>query len=258
MPPQNADDMDHAAVFSLAIALASADQTRDSHEYWQCVGSLHRRPNREVFEGAAALCAGDSSIARVVCADVLAQLGEADSNDGRPFAADTIPILRALLIDGHDQVVASAVHALSHHRGADVPELRELACHASSDVRYAVAHALTGREEPEAVALLLQLMTDVVDAVRDWATFAIGTHCDADTRDIRGALSARLADSDDETRGEAMVGLARRGDTSVISMVADALEGADPGRLVFDAAEEILEHYPQDELISSALAKWRT
>ena len=94
-------------------------------------------------------------------------------------------------------------------------------------------------------------MTDVDDVVRDWATFAIATQCDADAADLRGALSARLADSDDETRGEAMVGLARRGDTSVISAVPDALECGDPGQLVFDAAQAILEHYPQDERIST-------
>jgi HEAT repeat protein len=250
--------MDHATLFASAIELASADQSRDSHEYWQWVRSLRRRPERDVFERAVALCAGDSVIGRIVGADVLAQLGDVDVNGRRPFAADTVPILRALLVANHDQVITSAVHALSHHRGADVPELRELARHASSDIRYAVAHALSGREDTEAVALLLQLMTDVDDAVRDWATFAIGTQCDADAPDIRGALSARLADSDDETRGEAMVGLARRGDTSVISAVADALECGDPGQLVFDAAEEILEHYPQDERISTALAKWRT
>jgi HEAT repeat protein len=258
MPPENVDDMDPVALFVRAIALASADESRDSHDYWQDVRSLHARPDREVFERAAGLCAGDSPVGRVVGADVLAQLGDADANGRRPFGADTVPILRALLADSHDQVVASAVHALSHHRGADVPELRELAGHASSDIRYAVAHALSGREDPEAVALLLQLMTDVDDAVRDWSTFAIGTQCDADAPDIRGALSERLADSDDETRGEAMVGLARRGDSSVIAIVADALAGVDPGQLVFDAADEILEHYPQDERVSAALAKWRT
>jgi HEAT repeat protein len=98
----------------------------------------------------------------------------------------------------------------------------------------------------------------VEDSVRDWATFALGTQCDADGPEIRKALADRLRDTDDEVRGEAMVGLARRGDTTVIDCVAEALESPDPGQLIFDAADEILEKYPDESRISTAVAKWRT
>jgi HEAT repeat protein len=104
---------------------------------------------------------------------------------------------------------------------------------------------------------LIELTRDVDDSVRDWATFALGTQCDADGPEIRKALADRLCDSDNEVRGEAMVGLARRADTTVIDCVAEALESLDPGQLVFDAADEILATYPNESRIRTALAKWR-
>lgn len=99
-------------------------------------------------------------------------------------------------------------------------------------------------------------MTDVDDSVRDWATFAIGTQCDADSPGIRASLAANLADADGEIRGEAMVGLARRGDCDVIDRIVEALQVPEASRLVFDAADEILGRYPQESRISAALARW--
>lgn len=71
-------------------------------------------------------------------------------------------------------------------------------------------------------------------------------------------LGRRLVDADEEVRGEAMVGLARRRDVGVIDYVAEALKGSNPGQLVFDAAEEILAAWPGEARIKSALEKWRT
>jgi HEAT repeat protein len=246
------------ALLAHAIELAGIDENRDANEYWELIRVLHGRPEREVFAKAVACCTGTMPSERLVGADVLAQLGTPNINGLRPFTTETVPVLQALLADENEDVIASAIHALAHHRHAIVHDLRELARHESQPIRYAVAHALSGYEHVEAIALLIELTTDVDDSVRDWATFALGTQCDADGPEIRKALADRLRDSDDEVRGEAMVGLARRADATVIDCVAEALESVDPGQLVFDAADEILEKYPDESRIRTALAKWRT
>jgi|RhiMetdeSRZDD1v2_1073273.scaffolds.fasta_scaffold80101_2 hypothetical protein len=50
--------------------------------------------------------------------------------------------------------------------------------------------------------MLIELSRDVEPGARDWATFGLGTYSKIDSPEIRAALLARLADEDDETRGE--------------------------------------------------------
>ena len=60
---------------------------------------------------------------------------------------------------------------------------------------------------------LIALSADADADVRDWATFALGTLAAADTPELREALAARVEDADEDTRLEAVHGLALRGDT---------------------------------------------
>ena len=138
---------------------------------------------------------------------MLAQIGTADTRGIRPFTEESVPVLRALLADTDDDVIASAIHALAHHRHDNVSDFSRLARTESQAVRYAIAHALSGHEQADAIAIVIELTADVDDSIRDWATFAIGTQCDVDGPEIREALGRRLVDADEEIRGEAMVGL---------------------------------------------------
>jgi HEAT repeat protein len=239
------------ALFAAAINLATTGD-RDGDGYWDAIQQLHRRPERAVFESAAGLCASPRAVERRVGADVLAQLGTGP----RPFATESVSILQPMLDDSDEAVIVSAVHALGHLKGAHISAVRRLATHPSAEVRYAVTHLLIHRDEPEAIELLLELMRDPSDDVRNWATFAIAQQTDLDTLAIRQALSERLTERDDEIRGEAFVGLARRGDLLIIDQIVREVEG-DPGSLVFDAADEILKHVPEEPRITAALSKWR-
>jgi hypothetical protein len=210
MESDSVDRIETGALFAQAVQLAAVDRTRDSDEYWSAISLLHKRGERQVFEQAVACCAGATPAERQVGADVLAQIGIADSHGIRPFTEGSVSVLRALLADTDDDVIASAIHALAHHRHENVSDFSPLARHESQAVRYAIAHALSGHHRADAVAILIELTTDVDDSIRDWATFAIGTQCDVDGPEIREALGRRLVDADEEVRGEAMVGLATR------------------------------------------------
>ena len=58
---------------------------------------------------------------------------------------------------------------------------------------------------------------------RNWATFALGALSELDSPAIREALAARLADADDEVRGEAIGGLAKRQDERAVDAILGEL-----------------------------------
>ena len=90
-------------------------------------------------------------------------------------------------------------------------------------MRYAVVHALSGYDENQAIGALVSLSADLDRDVRNWATFGLGSQIDSDSTTIREALLARAVDADDEIRGEALVGLARRDETRVVPAIIHEL-----------------------------------
>lgn len=111
--------------------------------------------------------------------------------------------------------------------------------HPDPRVRYGVTHALLGQDDARAIDLLIRLTTDRDADVRDWATFGIGTLSELDTPEIRGALAARLGDPHDDTRGEALIGLARRKDLRVVPALMKELSSDCVGTLAVEAAKEM-------------------
>jgi HEAT repeat protein len=217
-----------------ALALARTDEDDDA-DRWAAVVALRRRPERAVFEQAMRWCASREPRDRCLGANILSQLGAPEC----PFAAESTPALVTLLRDQDEDVVIEAVYALGHLRAGTVTELAAFARHASSRVREAVAHALGGRADPNADDTLRLLSADGDTDVRNWATFGLGSLCERDTPDIRDALADRLADEDEEVRGEALVGLARRRDPRATAAIVAALNGGDVSPLVIEAAESM-------------------
>lgn len=207
----------------------------DEDVAWQPVAALHFRGSREVLDRARSLCLSGCAFERRIGADILGQLGVPD----RTFPDDCREILlKMLAFESNHDVLHSALIALSHNDFSDVvPYIVPWTRHADSRVRYGAAFALAGHEDEAAVNCLIRLSSDVDSDVRDWATFGLGTQCDIDTPQIRDALAARLDDSDDDTRAEAIMGLARRGDQRVASAIQRELASDSVGSLIFDAAE---------------------
>lgn len=95
---------------------------------------------------------------------------------------------------------------------------------------------MMGYENQEAHGVLIELTRDADAQVRDWAAFALGTQCETDTPAIRDALADRGADTDDETRCETLVRLARRGDRRVLTALHEELACQSVSTLVIEAA----------------------
>jgi HEAT repeat protein len=128
-------------------------------------------------------------------------------------------------------------------------------------IRKGVAFSLMGTTLPAAVPVLQQLMEDPYAQARDWAAATLGSAVCFDGPEIREALIKRATvDEDDITRGEALHGLARRGDQRAASLLADELAKAGARSWAFeDAAKTCLgldeeEDVEPEELITALRA----
>jgi hypothetical protein len=227
-----------------AIDLASNANPADDDEYWSANTDLHRRATRAIFERAAILCGDQRPELRVLGCDVLGQLGYAT---GHPFADETLPILERLCADQDSCVVGAAITAVGHmYRPEALDAVLPLADHPDPAVRFAVARALPSMDDGEPlgpthplVAALMTLTTDADTDVRDWATFGLGTCVHTDGVSIRECLRARLNDHDDDTRAEAIAGLARRHDPGIVVTISEALKAELVGRMAIESAAQL-------------------
>ena len=96
-------------------------------------------------------------------------------------------------------------------------------------------------DDPRTVPPLLRLTQDADDHVRDWATFGLGVQGNIDSDEIREALVGLLEDPDEELREEAMVGLGKRKDQRVLSMLLARLERPEISVRVIEVAYLMLE-----------------
>jgi len=208
---------------------------------WEAVATLHFRATRDVFDTARRLTASECPQERTLGANILGQLGVPD----RTFPEEAVKVLRELLKDEtNEDVLDAACIALGHTPDPSVvPSLARLKAHLSPRVRYAVVFALAGYEDDLAIQTKIEMSADEDELVRDWATCGLG-RIEVDTPDIRAALLARVVDADEITRGEALVGLARRKDQRVIQPLTKELKRysiAEHGDYSVEAAEEIAD-----------------
>jgi len=209
----------------------------DEEAAWEPVAVLHFRGNREVLEVASDLCGSPVSKERRLGAAILGQLGVPD----RTFPSESFDILSELLEKETDPDVLSSIGvALGHLKDPRAIErMVKFKNHASADVRFGVVLGISGYEDDLASRTLIELSRDEDEEVRDWATFGLGTLTNSDTTEMRDALFARLSDSHDNTRGEALFGLAKRHDSRVIEPLLKQLSLRNVGRLLLEAAEAI-------------------
>jgi HEAT repeat protein len=203
------------------FAVATDWTDDESFDVWKAVDDLQEIGSREVFERAMEFTGADDPRLRARGLDILGRLGA----QTLPFLEESLAVtIRLATHDAHQRVLEAAAGALGHLRDPrGINALVHLAGNSDASVRWQVAFALGGRTEPAAVAALIELTNDPDSDVRDWATFGLGQNGTVDTPAVREALHLRLADTDEDTRYEAMCGLARCGDLRVVRPLTEAL-----------------------------------
>ncbi|MBS0658387.1 MAG: HEAT repeat domain-containing protein [Verrucomicrobia bacterium] len=237
--PARSDITDPRASDELVRALRAFFGTASADlEAEPSIGVVHARGGQTEFDLGAALVASPDPLDRITGCRVLAQLGWGD----RTFLAESVEALLPLLRDPVARVVKEALFALSHrHDPATIPAVLPFSEHSDADLRYAAVIALSRYEDPAAVAALIQLSSDEDADVRNWATFGLGTQVDFDSPALRDALAARRFEADEEIRGEALIGLAKRQDPRALGAIAAELSGEFWGSWCLEAAE-LLAH----------------
>lgn len=258
-----------------ALEVVRLDPDSESELRWELVNALRSRASTEVFDAVAGWCEDADAVVRELGADVLGQLGMPDADGRWPFGDRSVVLLRRMLADPEPAVLQSVIVALGHQLAADTDEqacdpewFRGHAEHADPEVREAVAWALRLRCDAAGGAqeILIRLMRDEAQPVRNWATFGVA-QSDAHSDAVTEALFTRLGDADEEVRAEALIGLARRKDPRVLALVEKALSADEVSGAVVEAAAELgrpsllprlrelaLAH-PDDEAIAEALVR---
>jgi hypothetical protein len=204
---------------------ASLQGEYENQAAWDAVAALRLRGTEEVFHLAIKYVESVEPRERARGLDVLAQLGAKRPRSERPHVDASVSIAIEQLRDTDPLVIHSAAWVLAHLKSeSSVSALIAMRNNPDADVRWAVANGLNGSDRPDAIATIIELMDDSDDNVRDWATFALGTQCSANSPEILDALRKRLNDSYEMARNEAVWGLAQHKDPLGIKMLIERLE----------------------------------
>jgi hypothetical protein len=222
------------------LSLVNAkDMDADNEEYWKPVRVLqHRLPSE--FEVIQTLSRSAIAKEQDDAATILGQNYVKEKYDVVRCQTALAEMLSRPIISSPP--LASILFALGHLKAPGYVEiLLRFQHHPDSSVRYAVTTSLGGSAEEPAIRALIELSRDQDFEVRDWATFGLGSLVDADSEEIRQALVDRLTESEDEVRGEALVGLVERHDDRAIAPLIRELNQWRNHPLIKDCAEKLVE-----------------
>jgi hypothetical protein len=234
--PRSTDDL-------LDLALTK-DADRDNDDYWHPIAALQHRL-AQIIERIQTLSISGDDKSRDTAATILGQ-GWVGAKVASDHCAEIL--LQMLAKEQSNLVLPSIIFALGHlHDPRAVEPLVGLSRHSDARVRYAAVSSLCGHDDTLSIEAMITCSSDPDRDVRNWATFGLGSQIDTDTPAIRAALFARLEEKDDEIRGEALVGLACRGDTRVVAALLKELdthqtEVLRDWILVVEAAEAVVKH----------------
>lgn len=225
MAPEQTPDESWSVEQLLAVAIREAtDGEVDDGAYWAPILQLQQRAPEEVWDRVAPLSMHSDPRLRALVADALRFVG----GEARPLRQRTIQLFSLMLMDERSpQVIARIGEAfIDLDHPAAIELMLPFKNHPNEEVRGAVVHALVGRQDDRAIAALIELSRDERPTVRNWATFGLGDQLGEpgdetflDRPDLREALAARLSDPDEETRAEAVLGLALRKDPRALHAI---------------------------------------
>lgn len=208
--------------------------------YWDNIRELRSRANSNIFNACVKLIKSSKPKERIIGIDILAQLGLTP----RPFFKESRKLFFDLLKKEKDlKALLSVLYAIGHNNEKLKPDEIKLLIpykdNTDEGVREGLVSALLSVDNKLAIDTLIHLTTDKISHIRDWATFGIGTQIERDNKFIRETLWLRVDDKNQDTKMEAIVGLAKRKDKRIKEIIKRELLNGGYGTLLFEAIEEL-------------------
>ena len=211
---------------------------------WENIRTLRQRPSEELFLKSVELTKSDNTKIRKIGVDILAQLGLSP----RPFLKETLKVYFELLeIETDPDVLMSLLYSIGHNNDELDKEQIDKICsfidNENSWVKEGLVYALLGIDNLTAIETLIKLSSDKLSHIRNWATFGLGSQIERNNKkNIREALWNRVNDKHQETKLEAIVGLAKRKDNRVNEVIKREIIDGEYGTLLFEAILEIKDN----------------
>lgn len=209
---------------------------KSERTYWDIISELRRRPSKQLFEKCLQLAGCENPKARKIAIDILSQLGITP----RPYYKKSVALFFSILKKEKDEeVIHSLLYAIGHNNeNLSDNQVKNICLFRNSEVlkiKQAVTFALGGVDNPKAIETLIILSSDKSASIRDTATFAIGSLSEIDSQTIREALWNRTKDNNEDTKFEAIAGLAKRKDKKIGIVIENELNTEKYQGLLFEA-----------------------
>ena len=209
---------------------------KSKKSYWEYISILRSRPDEDVFRQCVTLTTSDIPKNKIIGIDVLAQLGVPP----RPFYNKTLNRYFELLENEKEPAVIMSILCGigSNNENLSKAQIKKLCAYADTKsglIKEGLVFSLLGKNEDDAVKTLISLSTDKLSHIRDWATLGIGSQIEDDSVEIRNALWKRINDKHQDTKLEAIAGLAKRKDIRIKEIIKRELLDGEYGTLLFEA-----------------------
>lgn len=205
---------------------------------WDNISVLRKRPSEELFLKCVELTKLNDPKIRRIGIEILSQMGMTP----RPFLKQTLKLYFDLLnIENHPEVLMSLLYAIGNNNDklnkTQIERLCTFLDNDNNSVKEGLVSSLGFVNDLKAIDVLIKLSSDKSNHIRDWATFYIG-QVDRNNKNIREALWARVNDKHQDTKLEAIVGLATRKDKRINDIIKRELLDGEYGTLLFEAIIE--------------------
>jgi hypothetical protein len=212
---------------------------KTQNSYWNAIFELRNFIDDEMIEQCFCLINSKNIKDKIVGIDIISQLGIYR----KKFLNDLLDKLFQNLKSEEEELLVSCLIAIGHNNKKitkqQLKTLSQFTDSKSKNIRYALVFAILTLTNEIAINILLKLSDDRSPKVRDWAVFGLGTQIEADNSEIRNMLYKHCFDKDDQTKQEAIIGLANRNDRRIYEIIRAELNSNNFGSLLFETIMQL-------------------